>query len=64
MTTKEIKAAIKSGHVVTLGDNPHSRICCDLFGELIVISSQNDEAPTRLATLADKRKAVVKTSKD
>lgn len=59
MTTREIKAAIKGGHVVTLRDNPHDRICCDFFGELVVVISRNDEVPVRLATTSDKRKAVI-----
>ena len=59
MTTKQIKQAIRSGQVVVLRDDPMSYIVLDLFGQPIVVSLKVD-VPTRLATLSDKRKAIVK----
>ena len=58
MTKKEIKRAIKDGKVVTIKGDPRSRICCDFFGQLVVVSLNVGE-PTRLATLSDKRKAII-----
>jgi hypothetical protein len=58
MTTKEIKKAIKDGRVVAIKDDLRSRICCDFFGQLVVVSLNVGE-PTRLATLSDKRKAII-----
>ena len=59
MTTKEIQKAIDSGRVVCLKGDPQSRICRDFFGELTVVSLRPDE-PARLATLKDKRRAIIK----
>jgi len=59
MTTKEIRRAIRQGHVIVLSDNPWHTICPDLFGVLVVESRRRELLPTRLATLTDKRKAVV-----
>ena len=56
MTTKQIKQAIRSGHVVVLRDDAMSHICEDFFAELVVVSIKAD-VPIRLATLSDKRKA-------
>lgn len=56
MTTKEIKQAIKRGKVVTLKDEPLSRVCYDLFGQMVVVSL-SAEQPIRLATVKDKRRA-------
>lgn len=58
MTTKEIKQAIDSGKVVGLKDEPLSRVCYDLFGNLVVVSLSADE-PIRLATVSDKRRAEI-----
>lgn len=58
MTTREIKKAINDGKVVTLKGDPRSRICCDFFGQLVVVSLVPGE-PTRLATLSDKRHATI-----
>lgn len=58
MTTREIKQAIKDGRVVAIKDDPRSRICCDFFGQLVVVSLNVGE-PTRLATLSDKRQAII-----
>ena len=58
MTTKAINKAIDSGQVVILSDDHRCRICRDLFGLLTVVSL-NDE-PVRLATLSDKRRAMIK----
>ena len=58
MKQKDIHQAISSGKVVALKDDPKSRLCSDLFGNLIVVSLRPDE-PTRLATLKDKRNATV-----
>lgn len=58
MTTKEIMKALDGGRRVTLKGNPKSIVCKDCFGGLVVVSLRADE-PIRLATLADKRKAVI-----
>ena len=59
MTTKSIKNALKGGHVVCLKGDPTSMLYFDLFGDLVVVSRHAD-VPTRKATLADIRKAIVK----
>lgn len=59
MTTRQICKALKSGQVVTIKDDPSCRICRDMFGELTVVSLKIEE-PTRLATLKDKRQAIIK----
>lgn len=59
MKQKEIHQAILSGKVVVLKDDPKCRICCDFFGNLTVVSLRPDE-PVRLATLKDKRNAVIR----
>lgn len=51
MTTKEIKQAIRSGHVVVLRDDPASHVCEDFFAGLVVVSMKAG-VPTRLATLS------------
>jgi hypothetical protein len=56
---KQIKQAIHSGQVVVLRDDATSHICEDFFAGLVVVSIKAD-VPTRLATLSDKRKAIVK----
>lgn len=57
MTTKNIIDAIDGGRVVVLKDDPLSRICKDIFGNLVVESLHKEPEPTRLATLSDKRRA-------
>lgn len=59
MTTKQICKALDEGRAVTIKGEPSSRICRDIFGELTVVSLSTDE-PTRLATLKDKRRAIIK----
>lgn len=59
MTTKQIKQALKDGHVVSLNGDPMSMLYFDLFGDLVVTNLHAD-VPTRKATLADKRRAVIK----
>jgi len=56
MTTKEIKQAIDGGKVVGLKDEPLSRVCYDLFGQMVVVSLCAEQ-PIRLATVKDKRRA-------
>ena len=58
MTDEEIKQAIRSGHSVVLRDEKTSQICEDLFAGLVVVSMKAD-VPTRLATLSDKRQAII-----
>lgn len=58
MTTKQIKQALGDGHVVCLKDEPMSMLYFDLFGDLVVVSRLAD-VPTRKATQADKRRAVI-----
>lgn len=57
MTKKQIDRAVKRGKVVVLGGDPLSRLCYDLFGNLVVISIHNDADPIRLATEDDLKKA-------
>ena len=59
MTIIQIDRAIKSGEVVVLGGDPLSRICYDLFGNLVVISVHNNADPIRLATEDDMRQAII-----
>jgi hypothetical protein len=59
MTIIQIDRAIKSGKVVVLGGDPLSRICYDLFGNLVVISVHNDADPIRLATEDDMIQAII-----
>ena len=59
MTTKQICKALDAGQAVTLKGDPSCRICRDMFGELTVVSLKTDEPP-RLATLKDKRRAIIK----
>ena len=58
MTTKKIKQAIDGGKVVGLKDEPLSRVCYDLFGNLVVVSLSADE-PIRLLTAKDSRRAIL-----
>ena len=59
MTIIQIDRAIKCGKVVVLSGDPLSRLCYDLFGNLVVISIHNDADPIRLATEEDMKKALV-----
>ena len=59
MTKKQIDRAIKRGKVVALSGSPLSRVCYDLFGNLVVISVHNDADPIRLATEDDLKKAEI-----
>lgn len=59
MTIIEIDQAIKHGKVVTLRGDALSRLCYDLFGNLVVISIHNDADPIRLATEDDMRQAEI-----
>ena len=58
MTKKQIDRAIKRGKVVVLGGEPLSRVCYDLFGNLVVVSLTADE-PIRLATEDDMKRAEI-----
>ena len=60
MTTKEINKALLLGYAVELKGDSMQRICRDLFGNLVVVSLAAD-VPVRQATLADIRKAIIKT---
>ena len=57
MTKRQIDRAVKRGKVVVLGGDPLSRLCYDLFGNLVVISIHNDADPIRLATEDDLKEA-------
>ena len=59
MTEKEIRQAVCSGRLVTLGNDPNSCIQVDLFGELVIVSRSGEDTPVRKATLSDKRKAKI-----
>lgn len=58
MTTKAIKKALKDGHVVSLKGDATSMLYFDIFGDLVVVSRLAG-VPTRKATRADTRQAVV-----
>jgi len=58
MTTKQIRNALKGGHVVCLRGDATSMLYFDLFGDLVVVS-RHAEVPTRKATAADLRKAII-----
>lgn len=58
MTTKEIEKAISGGNTVVLRHDPQCRICRDFFGSLVVVDMRGVE-PDRLATLSDKRQAII-----
>ena len=59
MTRRQIDRAVKRGKVVVLGGDPLSRVCYDLFGNLVAISLHNDADPIRLATEDDMKKAEI-----
>ena len=59
MTKEQIDRAIKRGKVVALSGDQLSRVCYDLFGNLVVISVHNDADPIRLATEDDLKKAEI-----
>ena len=59
MTTKAINAALLAGKVVVLRDDPLLCIVPDLWGELVVVSRGKEPYDTRLASRADKRKAII-----
>lgn len=63
MTTKAINEALLSGRVVVIRDAPHLCIVPDLWGELVVVSRLLEPFDTRLATIADKRKAIIFNSR-
>lgn len=56
MTKKEIKQAIDDGRVVAIQGEPLSRVCYDLFGNLVIVSLCA-ESPIRLLTASDSRRA-------
>lgn len=58
MTTRHIRQALKDGHVVGLNGDHASMLYFDLFGDLVVVSRHAD-VPTRKATLADMRQAII-----
>ena len=59
MTTKAINEALLAGRVVVLRDDPLLCIVPDLWGELVVVSRGQEPFDTRLASRADKRRAVL-----
>ena len=58
MTKEQIDRAIKRGKVVVLGGEPLSRVCYDLFGNLVVVSLTAYD-PIRLATEDDMKRAEI-----
>ena len=58
MTKKQIEQAIKDGKVVAIKGEPMSRVCYDLFGNLVV-ASLSAESPIRLLTDSDSRRAEI-----
>ena len=59
MTTKAINEALLAGRVVVLMDAPWLCIVPDFWGELVVVSRGQEPFDTRLATIADKRRAII-----
>ena len=59
MTTKAINSALLAGRVVVLMDDPLLCIVPDLWGELVVVSRGQEPFNTRLASRADKRRAII-----
>ena len=53
-------AALRNNKCVVLSDDPQQWIRLDMFGVLVVVSISRNDEPIRKATLADKRRAVVK----
>ena len=62
MTKKQIEKAIKDGWVVAIKGEPMSRVCYDLFGNLVV-ASLCAESPIRLLTAKDSRRAEILSEK-
>ena len=60
MTKRQIDRAIKRGKVLALSGDALSRVCYDLFGNLVVVSLTADE-PIRLATEDDMKRAEIMT---
>lgn len=58
MTKKQIRQAIDDGRVVAIKGEPMSRVCYDLFGNLVV-ASLSAESPIRLLTAKDSRRAEI-----
>lgn len=58
MTKRQIDRAIKRGKVLALSGDALSRVCYDLFGNLVVVSLTADE-PIRLATEDDMKRAEI-----
>lgn len=58
MTKRQIDRAIKRGKVVALSGDALSRVCYDLFGNLVVVSLKADE-PIRFATEDDMKRAEI-----
>ena len=58
MTRKQIKQAIDDGKVVAIKGEHLSRVCYDLFGNLVVMSLRAD-VPLRLLTASDSRRAEI-----
>jgi len=61
MTGRQIRRHLRHGQVVVLPDEPWLCFTRDLFGGLLVMAwrRQEEPTPTRLATLSDKRRAVL-----
>ena len=60
MTTRQIMAALRNNKCVVLSDDPQQWIRLDMFNVLVVVSISRNDEPIRKATLADKRRAVIK----
>jgi hypothetical protein len=59
MTTNAINKALLARRVVVLRDDPLLCIVPDLWGELVVVSRGQEPFDTRLASRADKRRAII-----
>lgn len=57
MTDKDIRRAVRSGRLVTVGNDPSSCMQEDFFGNLVVVDRSGSDTPVRQATLSDKRRA-------
>ena len=58
MTRRQIESAIKRGKLVVISGDVLSRVCYDLFGNLVVVSLAA-ETPIRLLTKEDIKQAEI-----
>lgn len=61
MTARQIRRCLRSGQLVVVQGEPWLCFAPDLFGGLVVIAwrRHEDTGPARLASISDKRRAVM-----